>query len=92
NHHAVFHFKNEWYVVYHTQTVSSALYGAGKGSRSPHINKLVHNAAGHLREVAANFAGGKQLSHLNPNQRAEAENFAVMSISDRAVPEPLKPM
>lgn len=27
NHHAVFNFKNEWYVVYHAQTVSSALFG-----------------------------------------------------------------
>ncbi|AMM89142.1 MULTISPECIES: glycoside hydrolase family 43 protein [Bacillus] len=76
NHHAVFNFKNEWYVVYHTQTVSSALYGSGKGYRSPHINKLVHNADGSLREVAANYEGVKQLSNLNPYQRVEAETFA----------------
>ncbi|MFK8882329.1 glycoside hydrolase family 43 protein [Bacillus velezensis] len=76
NHHAVFNFKNEWYVVYHTQTVSSALYGAGKGYRSPHINKLVHNPDGSLQEVAANFAGVKQLSNLNPYNRVEAETFA----------------
>ena len=61
--------------MYHTQTVSSALYGSGKGYRSPHINKLVHNADGSLR-VAANYEGVKQLSNLNPYQRVEAETFA----------------
>nr|AHL46735.1 endo, 1-4, beta xylanase [uncultured bacterium] len=76
NHHAVFNFKNEPYVVYHTQTVSSLLYGAGKGYRSPHINKLVHNPDGSLQEVAANFAGVKGLSNLNPYHRVEAETFA----------------
>ncbi|MCB7141375.1 glycoside hydrolase family 43 protein [Bacillus velezensis] len=76
NHHAVFNFKNEWYTVYHTQTVSSALFGAGKGYRSPHINKLVHNPDGSIQEVAANYTGVKQLSNLNPYNRVEAETFA----------------
>lgn len=76
NHHAVFNFKNEWYVVYHAQTVSSALFGDGKGYRSPHINKLVHNPDGSIQEVAANYAGVTQLSNLNPYNRVEAETFA----------------
>ncbi|WMT27629.1 glycoside hydrolase family 43 protein [Bacillus aerius] len=53
-----------------------AFFGGGKGYRSPHINKLVHNADGSLREVAANYEGVKQLSHVNPYQRVEAETFA----------------
>jgi arabinoxylan arabinofuranohydrolase len=76
NHHSVFNLNNQWYVVYHTQTVSLALYGAGKGYRSPHINKLVHNANGSIAEVAANYAGVAQLANLNPYNRVEAETFA----------------
>lgn len=75
NHHCVFQFKNQWYVVYHAQTVSQALYGSGKGYRSPHINKLIHNSDGSIREVAADYAGVAQLSNLNPYQRVEAETI-----------------
>lgn len=75
NHHAVFNFKNEWYVVYHAQTVSKAQIGTGKGYRSPHINKLVHNADGSIAEVQANMAGIAQLSNLNPYTRVEAETI-----------------
>ncbi|MNM38546.1 Arabinoxylan arabinofuranohydrolase precursor [compost metagenome] len=75
NHHSVFNFNNQWYVVYHAQTVSLALYGAGKGYRSPHINKLVYNADGSIQEVAANYAGVTQLANLNPYNRVEAETI-----------------
>jgi len=75
NHHCVFQFKNQWYVVYHTQTVSLALYGSGKGYRSPHINQLFHNSDGTIQEVAANYAGVGQLSNLNPYKRVEAETM-----------------
>nr|WP_145402876.1 carbohydrate-binding protein [Paenibacillus xylanexedens] len=76
NHHSVFQFNNEWYVVYHAQTVSLALYGSGKGYRSPHINKLQHNTNGTIQEVTANYAGVPQVSNLNPYNRVEAETFA----------------
>lgn len=75
NHHAVFNFNGEWYVAYHAQTVSLALFGEGKGYRSPHINKLVHRADGSIQEVAANYAGVAQLDNLDPYQRVEAETF-----------------
>lgn len=75
NHHCVFQFKNQWYVVYHAQTVSQAIYGSGKGYRSPHIDKLIHNGDGSIREVTADYAGVAQLSNLNPYQRVEAETI-----------------
>ncbi|PPQ49569.1 arabinoxylan arabinofuranohydrolase [Paenibacillus peoriae] len=76
NHHAVFNFKNEWYVVYHAQTVSKAQIGAGKGYRSPHINKLTHNGDGSIAEVQGNMTGIAQFSNLNPYTRVEAETMA----------------
>ena len=75
NHHAVFNFKTSgmWCIIL---KLSAPLFTVGKGYRSPHINKLVHNPDGSLQEVAANFAGVKQLSNLNPYHRVEAETFA----------------
>ncbi|MGG4144049.1 carbohydrate-binding protein [Paenibacillus algorifonticola] len=75
NHHAVFNFNNQWYVVYHAQTVSKALLGDGKGYRSPHINKLTHNADGTIQEVQGNMAGVSQIANLNPYIRTEAETI-----------------
>lgn len=75
NHHSVFQFNNQWYVVYHAQTVSLASYGAGNGYRSPHINKLTYNSDGTIQEVAANYAGIAQLTNLNPYNRVEAETI-----------------
>nr|WP_151735174.1 carbohydrate-binding protein [Paenibacillus tengchongensis] len=75
NHHAVFNFNNQWYVVYHAQTVSKAQLGDGKGYRSPHINKLVHNADGTIQEVQGNMDGIAQIANLNPYTRVEAETI-----------------
>lgn len=75
NHHAVFNFNNQWYVVYHAQTVSKAQYGDGKGYRSSHINKLAYNSDGTIQEVQANMAGVAQIANLNPYTRVEAETI-----------------
>lgn len=75
NHHAVFNFNNQWYVVYHAQTASKALLGDGKGYRSPHINKLVHNADGTIQEVQGNMTGISQIANLNPYNKIEAETI-----------------
>lgn len=75
NHHAVFQFNNQWYVVYHAQTVSKAQLGDGKGYRSPHINKLVYNSDGTIQEVQGDMAGIPQIANLNPYNRTEAETI-----------------
>ncbi|MBP1176226.1 arabinoxylan arabinofuranohydrolase [Paenibacillus sp. PvR133] len=75
NHHSVFNFNNQWYVVYHSQTVSKALLGEGKGYRSPNINKLIHNTNVTIQEVQENMAGVPQIANLNPYNRIEAETI-----------------
>jgi arabinoxylan arabinofuranohydrolase len=75
NHHAVFNFNNQWYVVYHAQTVSKAQLGDGKGYRSPHINKLFYNADGTIQEVKGDMAGIPQIANLDPYMRNEAETI-----------------
>jgi arabinoxylan arabinofuranohydrolase len=75
NHHTVFKFNNQWYVIYHTQVVSAALYGSGKGYRSPHINMLTHSADGTIPEVKGDYAGIPQIANLDPYKRTEAETI-----------------
>lgn len=76
NHHTVFKFNNQWYVIYHTQTVSAKQLGSGKGYRSPHINKLEYDSSGLIKEVQADMKGIAQLSSIDPYQRTEAETIA----------------
>jgi len=74
NHHAVFQFKNQWYVTYHAQTLGKAL-GVTKGYRSPHINKLEYNGNGTIKDVQADMQGVSQVANLNPYIRTEAETI-----------------
>ena len=56
NSHCIFEFKDEWFIAYHTQTLSSALDRA-KGYRSPHINRLRFYGDGRILQVAADREG-----------------------------------
>ncbi|TYQ18193.1 UNVERIFIED_CONTAM: arabinoxylan arabinofuranohydrolase [Acetivibrio alkalicellulosi] len=76
NHHTTFNFRGQWYVAYHAQTVSLAQTGAGRGYRSPHINRLHINSDGTIRQVQADFKGVSQLVNLDPYRRTEAETIA----------------
>ncbi|WP_180270824.1 family 43 glycosylhydrolase [Sporanaerobium hydrogeniformans] len=75
NHHAIFEFNGQWYIVYHAQTVSKEL-GVELGYRSPHINKLEYYSDGTIKNVAADMKGIAQLKSLNPYIRNEAETIA----------------
>jgi arabinoxylan arabinofuranohydrolase len=74
NHHAVFQFKNQWYVAYHAQTLGKAM-GITKGYRSPHINKLEYNGDGTIKDVLGDTQGVPQVANLNPYIRTEAETI-----------------
>lgn len=75
NHHSLFEFRGDWYIVYHAQTLAKAM-GIPKGYRSPHINRVFFNDDGSIREVVADYEGVMQLKPLNPYARVEAETFA----------------
>lgn len=76
NHQAVFEFEGQWYIIYHAQTVSRAVYGEGRGYRSPHLNKLEYYDNGLIKPVEADWKGVEQVKPLNPYQRVEAETIA----------------
>lgn len=75
NHHSLFEFKGNWYIVYHAQTLAKAM-GIPKGYRSPHLNQVFFNDDGTIQEVIADYKGVPQLKPLNPYVRVEAETFA----------------
>lgn len=76
NHHAFFEFGDQWYVVYHAQTVAKATWGEGKGYRSPHLNRVEFDDSGFIREIEADMVGIRQLKNLDPYRRTEAETIA----------------
>ena len=76
NHHAIFEFNHEWYVVYHAQTLSKAALGEGKGYRSTHLNKVHFYEDGSIKSIQADMEGVAPIAVLNPYQRTEAETIA----------------
>ncbi|WP_234124346.1 glycoside hydrolase family 43 protein [Clostridium hydrogenum] len=74
NHHDIFQFNNQWYVVYHAQTLGKAM-GITKGYRSPMINKLSYNPDGSINNVTEDMKGVPQVANLNPYVRTEAETI-----------------
>ena len=76
NHHAIFEFAGQWYIVYHAQTVSKAVHGNGYGYRSPHLNRVEFYDNGLIKEIKGDRFGVPQIRPLNPYERVEAETIA----------------
>ncbi len=76
NHHSVFQFNNQWYVIYHSQNLNKAILGVDKGYRSSNINKLEYYDNGQIKEVQGNLEGAVQIANVDPYQRTEAETIA----------------
>jgi len=75
NHHAVFEFNDQWYVVYHAQTVAKLIDPKSDGYRSPHINKVEYYSNGQMKTVQGDYLGISQLKNLDPYNRTEAETI-----------------
>jgi arabinoxylan arabinofuranohydrolase len=65
NHHAIFSFNDSYYIAYHAQTLSKAM-GHPQGYRSTHLNEVVFEENGDIREIEANFAGVAQVGTFDP--------------------------
>ncbi|WP_063867615.1 carbohydrate-binding protein [Paenibacillus sp. Soil766] len=84
NHHAVFEFNDQWYIVYHAQTLAKALAESGTvpqmggqphGYRNAHINKVNMDANGVIQNITGDYKGVPQLKNFNPYTRVEAETI-----------------
>jgi hypothetical protein len=85
NHHAIFDFKGESYIVYHAQTLAKAMAESGTmpemggqahGYRNAHINKLSFDESGVIQNITGDYKGIPQLKAFNPYTKVEAETFS----------------
>ncbi len=81
NHHAIFEFKDQWYVAYHAQTVFKEFVDNGqfsgvKGYRSTHIDKVSIAEDGKISPITMTMAGVDQVADLDPYERIQSETIA----------------
>lgn len=79
NHHAIFEFKGQDYIVYHAETLGLAISGDTSklyGYRSPHINKIEYDENYVIKPVIADYKGISQLMNIDPYGELEAETIA----------------
>ncbi len=75
NHHHMFEFKGQWYMLYHTTYLENKMYGTSKGYRSLNIDKLVFDANGNITSTMT-YAGVGAVSTLNPYKETSATTMA----------------
>ncbi|WP_219638218.1 glycoside hydrolase family 43 protein [Cohnella sp. CFH 77786] len=75
NHHAIFRFRDDWYIAYHAQTLSKAM-GVPKGYRSTHLNRVSFRDDGSIEEISADVKGVSQIQPLNPYTRVAGATMA----------------
>ena len=87
NHHAMFEFRGQTFIAYHTQKAAEAMgigqFIASRGGgtnnrlRSTFIDYMPIDPCGHIPSVTMTRRGVGQVSHLNPFVMNEAETIGV---------------
>jgi len=81
NHHAMFEFKDETYIIYHTQKAAEAMgtypTASSRRLRTAAIDKMPINADGTIPPVTMTRKGIEQVGHLDPYILNEAETIGV---------------
>lgn len=75
NHHAVFNFKDQWYITYHAKTVEKEM-GMEKGYRSTHIDAFEMGADGSIDMIKMTMDGRKQIAYVDPYTTQNAAMIA----------------
>ena len=83
NHHAIFKFKDQWYITYHTRILETA-QEIVKGYRSTSIDEFNFNEDGTIGNIKMTKADRKQVGTLNPYETINGATFAVMGGVDTA--------
>ena len=83
NHHAVFKFKDQWYITYHTRILETE-QGIVKGYRSTSIDEITIAEDGTIGDVKMTKDARKQVGYLNPYEKINGATFAVMGGVDTA--------
>ena len=83
NHHAVFRFKDQWYITYHTRMLEKA-QGILKGYRSTNVDVFDMGEDGTIGSIPQTRDGRKPAGHLNPYKKINGATFAAMGGVDTA--------
>ncbi|MCR5458281.1 MAG: family 43 glycosylhydrolase [Acetatifactor sp.] len=83
NHHAIFQFKDQWYITYHTRMLETE-QKIQKGYRSTSIDEFTMGEDGTIGDVRMTKNGRKQVGRLNPYETINGATFAVMGGVDTA--------
>ena len=83
NHHAIFKFKDQWYITYHTRMLEKE-QGILHGYRSTSIDEFSMGEDGTIGDIKMTKDGRKQVSTLNPYETINGATFAVMGGIDTA--------
>ncbi|MBR6477283.1 MAG: family 43 glycosylhydrolase [Lachnospiraceae bacterium] len=83
NHHAIFQFKDQWYITYHTRLLEIA-QDIELGYRSTSIDEFSFNEDGTIGNIRMTKDARKQVGNLNPYETINGATFAVMGGVDTA--------
>ena len=83
NHHAVFQFKDRWYITYHTRILEAA-QGVRHGYRSTSIEEFTMGEDGTIGDIPMTTNARAQVGTLDPYQTINAATFAAMGGVDTA--------
>lgn len=76
NHHALFKFKEQYYLFYHTLDLQNEMGIGSKGYRSTHADYATVNADGTIQPVTGTSKGtNKKTNNLDPYKRVQAETM-----------------
>lgn len=79
NHAAEFEFKGHWYHVYHNRIVAKEAGIPTGFRRNLALEEFFYDGDGKIRKVEYTTDGVKQLGHVDPFKRVEAETFFAQS-------------
>ena len=77
NHHAVFNFKDQWYITYHTRLLEKKM-GLQKGYRATHVDPFEIAEDGTIGVIKQTTTGRTQVKYVNPFEEHNATTMAVM--------------
>jgi len=83
NHHAIFKFKERWYITYHTRMLEKE-QGILHGYRSTSIDELNIASDGTIGNTLMTKNGRSQVAYLDPYKIINGATFAVMGGVDTA--------
>jgi arabinoxylan arabinofuranohydrolase len=78
NHHCIFQFHGQWYIIYHAQLLSAAM-DIRHGYRSSNIDRLTVTGDGVLQQVSGTRKGVSQVISVNPYEKHSASLMSSMA-------------